>query len=272
MGYKIMIEQKPEDRLDRERILDMLGYSTFSRNIILHETIGSTNQFTKELAMKGAPEGTLVLTEEQSAGRGRMDRKWLSPGYKNLLFSILLRPALQANELFVLTMILALAVIDGIKGMTNIHAGIKWPNDLYIENRKLGGILTEFSLRGRNVEYVVLGLGLNVNWNPEEEEGILYPSTSILAESGREVSRNELLIHIVKAFEGYYKEAVSGNTERLYRKWNDLSIMAGREVHVESKGEIIRGTAIRIDPSGALIIRDDRGEEHAILSGDVSLT
>ncbi len=259
------------DALDKQVILDKLGPSIFSYNILLYEKIDSTNLLAKELASRGAPEGTLVLAEEQAAGRGRMERRWSSPGYTNLLFSFLLRPALDVDGIFVLTMILAIAVIDGVKRMAGIEAMIKWPNDLYVRNRKFGGILTEFSIKERKIEYVILGLGLNVNWNPEEAEGILYPTTSIFSESGSRVSRNDLLVHILKAFEKYYGDLVQGGMENLYRRWNDLSLVIGREVEIRSPGDKVRGTALRIDHGGALILRDNRGKERKILSGDVSL-
>ena len=256
------------DALDRKTILDGLGPSMFSRNIVLLRSVDSTNLLAKDLASEGAPEGTLVLAEEQTAGRGRMERRWLSPGYKNLLFSVILRPSIPPERVFVLTMILSIAVIDGIR---HPKVMIKWPNDLYIGNRKLGGILTEFSVKDGKVEYAVLGLGLNVNWNPGEQAGLLYPATSIQAESGRSVSRNGLLVEILHVFIKYYEETLSGRTEDLYRRWNDLSMVLGREVTVDLNGEILTGRADRIDRSGALLLKDGSGREHRIWSGDVSV-
>ena len=135
------------ERLDPEKIKKMLGKGLFSENIVFYERIPSTNLIAKELALGGAPDRTVVLTEEQTAGRGRKERPWLSPGHRNLLVSILLRPDLSADKVFVLTMVLAIAVIDGIKKTAGIDAMIKWPNDIYIGNKKVGGILTEFSMR-----------------------------------------------------------------------------------------------------------------------------
>lgn len=265
-----MFRENPSDRLDKGRILEALGDSMFSGNIVLREKMDSTNLFAKELARHGAPEGTLVLAEEQTAGRGRLERRWVSPGYVNLLFSILVRPSLPMDRVFVLTMILAIAAVDGIKALHRLDALIKWPNDLYIGNRKLGGILTEFSAGEGKIEYVILGLGLNVNWNPGDEEGVLHPATSIRVESGTAVSRNELLVAVLKKFEYDYCLLSPGRMEGLYRRWNALSMILGKEVHIRSREEHIRGTVLRIDPSGALIIRDKRGEERKILSGDVS--
>ena len=256
---------------DRNKIISGLVESIFTKNLILHQKINSTNTLAKELAMKGAPHGTLVLAEEQAAGKGRLDRKWLSQGHENLLFTILLRPTLNADNIFPLTMILAVSAIDTIKEMTGLNVLIKWPNDLYINRKKLAGILTEFSIKEGSVEYVIIGLGLNVNWMPGEGDGILYPATSILAESGRRVSRDELLTGILRRFEISYEKVLSGKIDELHSRWRDLSFVIGKEVEVISLDEVIKGKAIAIDREGALILENSMGEERRILSGDVSL-
>jgi len=266
-----MKSNKHRDPLSPETIISRLGDSLFSKNMVFRETVNSTNVLAKELALTGAPDGTIVLAEEQTAGKGRMGRSWLSPGYKDILCSLLLRPALPVNQVFVLTMILAVAVIDGIRARTSLHMMIKWPNDLYIDRKKLGGILTEFSQKHGLVEHVILGLGLNVNWMPEEEEGLLNPATSILKETGRVVSRNELVAEILTRFDEYYRDVLTGRIEYVYERWNALSLVLGQEVYIQSQGEEVEGTALRIDQEGAMIIRRTDGREQRILSGDVSL-
>jgi len=225
----------------------------------------------KGLAHEGCPEGTVVLTEEQTQGRGRRGRSWLSPGRENLLFSVVLRPAMDPEKVFVLTMILALAAVDGVQAVCGLTPGIKWPNDLYLGGKKLGGILTEFSTKGRSVDYVVLGLGLNVNWNPPGEEGISNPATSLLAASGRRTDRCELLIRILGYLDAYYGRVLSGRMDSFYRRWNDLSMILGREIDVEWEGEMICGTAVRVDELGALILKDREGRERRIVNGEVSV-
>ena len=267
-----MPQEDLRDFLDQNLILNSLSSSSiFSGNIIIHKRVDSTNLLAKEMASRGSPDGTVVLAEEQTAGRGRLERRWLSPGYVNLLFSILLRPSIPVERVFVLTMILAIAATDAVKAMAGLSALIKWPNDLYTGDRKFGGILTEFSTREGKIEYVILGLGLNVNWNPGAEEDTIYPATSIFAESGARVSRNDLLVAILKGFEDYYRQVLSGRIEALHERWNQLSMVTGKEVRIRSREGDIMGLALRIDPSGALIIRDEKGEERRILSGDVSL-
>jgi BirA family biotin operon repressor/biotin-[acetyl-CoA-carboxylase] ligase len=266
-----MVKLRISDNLDRDAIIRGLGSTIFSRNLILHERIDSTNRLARELALKGAEEGTVVLAEEQTTGKGRLDRVWLSPGHTNLLFTIILRPTLNPDDTFILTMILAVAVIDSVKEMSGLDILIKWPNDLCIHQKKLGGILTEFSVRDKRLRHVILGLGLNVNWRPGGNDDIMYPVTSILAESGHMISRNELLSGILKRFEEHYQETLSGKEEDFYMKWNQLSMVIGKDVEIISPDEIVRGKAVRIDRQGALILKDSLGEEKRILTGDVSL-
>jgi BirA family biotin operon repressor/biotin-[acetyl-CoA-carboxylase] ligase len=266
-----MTTNKKRDLLNPSAIQRRLGQSIFTRNIVFHASLDSTNTLAKELASGGAPEGTIVLAEEQTQGRGRMGRAWFSPGYVNLLLSMLLRPTIQPDHIFILTMIMALASIEAIKEISGLSPLIKWPNDLYVGRRKLAGILTEFSQGKSGIEHVIIGLGLNVNWIPEDEKGFSNPVTSILKETGLEISRNDLLSGILKHFEEHYHDVLLGRFDQFYRRWNDLSLIIGREVVVESPKETVYGKAIRIDHNGALVIRDRRGEEQKIFSGDVSV-
>jgi len=248
-----------------------LGQSFFATNLVFHEIADSTNSLARELGANGAPEGTVVMAEVQTAGRGRMERRWLSPGYVNLLFSLLLRPPMKAEQVFGLTMLLALASIDGVKEVSGLASRIKWPNDLYVGRKKLGGILTELSVRGNDVEYVVLGLGLNVNWNPADEESLPYSVTSILAETGKMVSRERLLVRMLKRFESYYRQLLTGEIDEFYERWNERSILLGKRVEFETVDGTICGKASRVDRSGALIILDDDGQEQKLVCGDVSV-
>ena len=263
---------KNTDSLDPKTITNKLGSSLFAQNLVFHRSLDSTNTLAKELAAQGAPEGTLVLAEEQSEGRGRMRRRWVSPGYVNLLFSLLLRPHIHKDQVFVTTMILALATIEAIKSRTGLTSRIKWPNDIFAEGKKLGGILTEFSLRQEEIDYVVVGLGLNVNWSPHHTEGVSHLATSILAETGSRISRNDLLVALLRIFELYYGEVLSGQIDDFYKTWNEASMIIGQNVEIVSPIEKTHGRALRIDRSGALIIEDDAGKEQRIISGEVSVT
>jgi len=231
----------------------------------------STNALARTLAGQGAPEGTLVITEEQTAGRGRRGKSWVSPSGANLLFSVLLRPPMEGDRVFVLTMVLALAALKAVKTVAGLTALIKWPNDLYVGTKKLAGILTEFSVKGKQVDWAVLGMGMNVGWHPEVPQASGAPATSLLEETGQRVSRNDLLLEILTGFEAFYRDVVRGSMEALYDEWNHNCLVLGKAVVIESERERIEGKALRIDDCGALIIEDATGNERRILTGDVSL-
>ena len=267
-GYKLNLEQ---EALSPSLIIKELGRSLFATNTLYYKSLHSTNIRAKALASDGAPEGTMVIAEVQTSGRGRMGRRWFSPAYRNLLFSLLLRPKIQKEQIFALTMILALATIDGVEDVSGLLPMIKWPNDLYVGRKKLAGILTEFSLRDGETDYVILGLGLNVNWRPEGEREISNPATSIFAETGIKVSRNDLLIRILRFLDSYYHDVRSGSVDFFYKRWNALSLITGREVDIESEEGRISGKAVRIEYDGALIIEGEKGEEQKVISGDVSV-
>jgi BirA family biotin operon repressor/biotin-[acetyl-CoA-carboxylase] ligase len=256
------------ERLDPERLRSDLASTPFSSQIVYREKIDSTNNLAKQMAVEGAPEGTLVLAEEQTGGRGRRGRPWKSPEGANLLLSVLLRPTTQADQVFVLTMILALAAIEAVTALSGLSLRIKWPNDLYAGMKKLSGILTEFSAKEGKAEWVVLGLGMNVNWYPPD---LSAQATSILSETGLRVSRNSLLVEILKRFEREYREVLSGEVETFYRRWNEACFILGKPIEIESDRDLVHGKALRIDRDGALIIRTDQGLIQRVVAGDVSL-
>jgi BirA family transcriptional regulator, biotin operon repressor / biotin---[acetyl-CoA-carboxylase] ligase len=245
----------------------------FGKNILFREIIGSTNVFLKRLAQEGVSEGTVVIADEQTAGLGRLGRKWFSKKGENLLFSVLLRPQLPANKLFVLTMIFALAGIDAVKDISGLNAMIKWPNDIYIDGKKIGGILTEFSVVQGVVQHLVLGMGLNVNWNPSKERTLLYPTSSIFAEIREKVSREEILVNLLKQLEMSYNEVGRDVAciEGFYEKWNKKSAILGKTVVIETGKERIEGKAAGIDRDGALTLITAGGDKRKFLCGDVSL-
>jgi BirA family transcriptional regulator, biotin operon repressor / biotin---[acetyl-CoA-carboxylase] ligase len=260
-----------DDPIQPELLKKRLASSIFSSHIHYHPSIDSTNALARTLATQGAREGSLVITEEQTAGHGRRGRSWVSPAGANLLFTVLLRPPMEADRVFVLTMVLALAGLRAVKKVARIKAMIKWPNDLYVGTRKLAGILTEFSVKGKKTDWAVLGMGINVGWHPAVPAEGGAPATSLLEETGQRVSRNELLIEALTEFEALYKEIVRGSMEALYEEWNQNCLVLGKAVVIQSDRETIEGRALRIDDCGALILEDAEGNERRILTGDVSL-
>lgn len=266
-----LVAPSPNDPIDVDVLKRALGGSIFGTRLLYYDSVESTNGLAKSLALQGAPEGTLLLTNQQTAGRGRMGRSWVSPKGANLLFSVLLRPRLKTNEVFALTMIMAVSAAESLSRRTGIAARIKWPNDLYVGRRKLAGILTEIALKEKMLDYVVVGMGLNVHWHPRDDQEMRVQATSLLLETGLHCSRADLLVGILTEFELGYRHFLEGEREVFCRRWNDLSMVLGRNVVVESEPEIIQGKALRIDTSGALIVEVAGGLERKILCGDVSL-
>lgn len=256
------------EALKRDEILKGIKGTIFS-NIILLDEIDSTNNFAKKLVSEGVKEGTIIIAESQTAGKGRMGRSWFSKKYANLLFSLLLRPNLGKEYIFSLSMGLALSSIEAIEKIVGIHAMIKWPNDIYVADKKLAGILSEFSIKGKTLEYVILGMGINVNWHPENKE-FLYPATSLFKEKGEYIKREPLLSEILQRFDRYYKDILNEDIDRLYDMWNKRSMIIGREVSVMGYEKELKGRVIRIERDGSLILKVN-GKEERVLYGDVSL-
>lgn len=254
-----------------ELLKKRLAESFFSSHIHYYPSVDSTNALVKTLANQGASEGTIVIAEEQTAGRGRRGKSWVSPAGANLLFSVLLRPPMEGDRVFALTMVLSLAALKAIKKICGVKAMIKWPNDLYVGAKKLAGILTEFAVTEKRVDWAVLGMGINVGWRPDDPEEGGAPATSLVEETERSISRNELLLELLPGFEAFYKEVVRGRLEALYEQWNRHCLVLGKAVVIESEMERIEGRALRIDDCGALIIEDSMGNERRIITGEVSL-
>jgi len=260
-----------EGALQPDLLRQMLKGTLFDGKIFYYESIGSTNTRAKEIGKAGGEEGTVVVAEEQTEGRGRLGRQWLSPPGANLLFSVMLRPALRADELFVLTVSLALAAAESIEAGSGVGCQIKWPNDLYVGRKKLGGILTEFVANGKDVESVVVGLGVNVNWRPQDDPGEGYQATSLLEETGKQVRREWLLVDLLNRFENYYERISRKETREIFEMWNNRSLLFGRWVEIRTGRGRVCGIAKGIDETGALVVIDDQGEENRVLSGDVSV-
>ncbi|HIC86272.1 MAG TPA: biotin--[acetyl-CoA-carboxylase] ligase [Desulfobacterales bacterium] len=245
-----------------------LSRTIFCRNIVYEEVVDSTNELAKELAQGGAVHGTLVICEDQRAGRGRKGRRWLSAPYKNLLFSVLLRPSLGAKDGFWLTGAMAVSASEAIWATTGIKAQIKWPNDIYLSGKKAGGILTEVLTQDHMIRWAVVGVGLNVNWAPSKE------FICISEKSGLPLDRGVLLVELLGRYHKYLKK-LGHHNEEIMEKYETRSLLRGKEVVIrEGKGrgaEIVRGEALGIDSDGGLFVKGQRGELKKIIYGDVTV-
>ncbi|MDO5155142.1 MAG: biotin--[acetyl-CoA-carboxylase] ligase, partial [Eubacteriales bacterium] len=224
--------------------------------------------FSKE---NGGENGTVLLTDCQTAGRGRRGRSWISPVGVNVYFSILLRPDLLAERASMITLVAAMALARAVEEETKLEVNIKWPNDVVVNGKKICGILTESSTDMEYVNYVVVGIGVNCNQQEFSDE-IKETATSISIVLEKEINRNLLLASFMNQFEHYYSVFLeTEDLSCLQEEYNALLINCGREVKVIEKDSERILTAVGIDATGALIVQNDKGEQEAILSGEVSV-
>ncbi len=251
----------------------------FVRRIEYRPTVGSTNDIAKHLGTEGAPEATLVLADEQTAGRGRLGRTWWSPPGTAIAMSLLLRPTFPPLRAHRLTMLAGLAAAEAIEQVTGLRVGLKWPNDVVVEREarskgqetiflKLGGILCEASIAGEAFEFAVVGLGLNINVDFRSRAD-LPEATSLMMELGHEVDRLAILRALVERFAERY--AIIGRDESLHTNWSARLTMLGRQVVARRGDESFVGLAEGVDESGALLIRADDGALCRVDAADVTL-
>jgi len=267
-GYTL---QEIPDMLLPGLIKRNLNTSFIGKKILYFKEITSTNEIAKQIATRLQIEGTLIIAENQTHGKGRMGRKWLSAPYKNLLFSIILTPYFKPIESFYLTMVASISVAMAIKEITSLDALIKWPNDVYIGNRKVCGILTEFSAQHDEISYIIVGIGVNVNIDPSMYQEISPIATSLYKELGRRVSRIFLLTRILEHMENLYITLINGEKQKIIDYWNSLSLIKDKYVKITSGKDVIEGVASGINENGHLIIIDSQKKKHSILSGDLEL-
>lgn len=253
--------------LHAHELLNHLTGLRLGHPLYVFDRVGSTNSEARQLAEGGAPEGLLVVAEEQTAGRGRHGRVWYTPPYSALAFSLVLRPALPVALLGQLTMLAGVAVCDALYQVAHVRADLKWPNDVLISGRKLGGILLETALRDDTLDYAVLGIGLNVSWSPAPGE-VDFPATHLLAESGRSIHRAELLRAILVQLENHYATL---QTDELWVNWQTRLTLMNVPIRVETASGPVAGHAVGVTPEGALLLRDDHQYTHTIHAGNVHL-
>jgi BirA family biotin operon repressor/biotin-[acetyl-CoA-carboxylase] ligase len=260
------------DNLSAESIKERLKTSYFGKEVIYLPAITSTNRVAKEAAQKEMQEGTLVITDHQTEGRGRLDRTWWSPPGKDLLFSLIFRPVVTITQTFRLTVVSSLAIAEAIRQETELETLIKWPNDIFIKGKKIAGILSEVSGTSERLEYVIVGIGINVNSNPAVYPEIHDSATSLRRELRQDFPRLELLAAVLKRIETYYQRLQEGDFSSLKNRWDALSIITNKSVSVKSMGSAYEGIAESIDDDGVLTLRDHTGTRWRIVCADVSLS
>jgi BirA family biotin operon repressor/biotin-[acetyl-CoA-carboxylase] ligase len=268
-GYRLVTSP---DLLTLEEIEPYLTTSFIGRNIIHFDSIGSTNTEAKKLADLSGSNGSIIIAEEQTNGRGRLGRSWISPKYKGVWMSIVLKPDLDPIEAVKLTQIAAAAVVKATEEL-NIKTLVKWPNDIVINHKKTCGILTEMNAELTRINYVVVGIGINVNTDEVDfPEDIKEIATSLKVETKHFINRQELVGRILNNFEKLYVEFVENNN--IFVSVNicrDNSAIIGQQIFIISRENKVEVKAIDIDEDGRLLVEHADGKREYIISGEVSI-
>lgn len=255
--------------LDTDAIRRDLKTEVLGQSIVYFQSVGSTNDVAKQLGEAGEAEGAIVLSDFQRSGRGRMARSWVAPARSSVLMSILLRSALRPEQLGRITMAASLGACDAIRSETNLEAEIKWPNDILVNGKKCAGILAESVMGANLAEYVIVGLGLNVNFSAVAVSGLPASATTIADEIGHSFPRERLIVALARDIEGYYLRLRAGKDLRA--EWKKHLVTLQKVVRAEIAGRNVEGVAEDVDEDGALILRKDDGVLERLLAGDVSL-
>lgn len=266
-GYKLV---SSPDIMDEKHIREHLNTKWLAQNIIYFPETDSSNTQVKRLAENGGENGMVVVTDKQTAGKGRRGRAWISPS-GNCYFSMLLYPDVKVDRASMITLIAAMAVAKAVRDTEGIETMIKWPNDVVVNGKKICGILTESSTDLEYIQYVVVGIGINCNQREFDEE-IRNMATSICLENGREVRRARLLASFFECFEEYYDVFLeTEDLSRLSDEYNELLINRGRDVKIieGDKERILK--ALMINNTGGLIVENEEGDREVIISGEVSV-
>lgn len=267
-GYRLLYSP---DLLSAEEVKNSLSTKILGSDIKYFTTTDSTNNQAKKLALSGAVDGTIVISEEQGGGRGRLSRSFFCPKYKGIWFSVILRPDFLPQEAPKCTLLAAVAVTKAIYDVTGVKVGIKWPNDILYNGKKLVGILTEMSAEMECINYIVIGIGIDVNISVEEmPEDIRDIATSLSQITGKEVSRLKLLNKLLYHLEQLYIMAQKQNFAPILDEWRKYSITLNQEIKVISGNNVTYGKAVDIDDDGALLVKIN-GQIKRVLAGDVSI-
>jgi BirA family biotin operon repressor/biotin-[acetyl-CoA-carboxylase] ligase len=246
-----------------------LNTKKFGSKVYAFDTIDSTNNCAKALAACFAPEGTLVISEAQTAGKGRLGRTWQANAGENLTFSLILRPTLPPEAINLLPLYAAVAVAEAVEKETGIQVECKWPNDLLVSGKKTAGILLESSLKENEVDFVVIGIGLNVNQIdfPPEFGG---KATSLKICAGKDLDRIRLLREVLRRLESLYLSIMKHGFHAILPLWLARTTMINREIRVDQDGTLVSGVVKGLSPEGALIL-DSSGTEKTLFAGDVTI-
>lgn len=254
------------EEISAERIMKDLGTGIIGRSVLYLPETGSTNEVARAEARAGAAEGTAVVAGLQTGGKGRLKRTWRTPE-GNIALSVILRP--PKVHLPQLIMVSSLAVVRAIGEVTGLEARIKWPNDVLIGGKKVCGILIENDLHRGTVNFSVIGIGINISFDPADYPDIYSPATGLEAEAGGGISRVKLIRSLLRNMEKLYLSL--GEDDAVYDDWKKSVATLNSRVTVSSEDEVLEGLAEDIGRDGSLMVRTDDGTLHRVFAGDVTL-
>ena len=263
-GYRLV--SRPDIPIFEE-VTDGLNTKIIGKNIFYFKTIDSTNIYAKKLVNDGVEEGTIVVSDVQRSGRGRKNRSWSSPK-GGLWFSVILYPNIPPQNAMIVTMASSVAVAQGIVEITGLTPMIKWPNDLLINKKKVCGILTELDAEMDKINYSIVGIGVNVN--NQIDDDLKDIATSISQETKRNISRVKLLRAIIKNLDENYSRLISKDYNSIRKIWFSYSNIIGKYVQISDEKSIFRGVVSDIDEGGCLIIQTSKGN-FRVVSGDLTI-
>jgi BirA family biotin operon repressor/biotin-[acetyl-CoA-carboxylase] ligase len=265
-GYQLV---RVPDIPTASAIRRMMGAGLVDAHVYHHYSLDSTMNEAARLALKDAPEGTLVVAEEQTAGRGRFDRHWHSEPRTGLYFTLLLRPAIPPASAPVLTLLAGVAVAEAIQEVSQLATDLRWPNDVLINEKKCAGILVEMTAEPQRVQHVLVGIGINVNHERIPDE-LAAEATSLRLEAGRVFSRLELLISVLRRLEHHYNQFLQRGAAGVVARFDELSsFVHGKRIRVTDAANTVTGITEGLTPEGVLILRRDDGKLEQVVAGMV---
>ena len=268
-GYRIT---KVPERITADEIRLGLVTNSFGKNVHYEESVDSTQKIAHRLANEDAPEGTVIIAEEQVLGRGRMDRRWHSPKYTGVWMSVILRPNIPPQKAPQLTLITAVAVVQAIEELTDLTPQIKWPNDILINGKKVTGILTELQADADRITSIIIGIGINVNQQKEDYPEELHSiATSLAIESGKKLQRADLVRILLSKLETLYTLYLEKGFYPIKLLWESYAVSIGKMINARTITGSIHGKALGITEDGVLMIEDEMGKVHHIYSADIEL-
>jgi BirA family transcriptional regulator, biotin operon repressor / biotin---[acetyl-CoA-carboxylase] ligase len=253
----------------KEELTHGLTTQVFGRIVLVYDSIDSTNTCAKDFAAKGAGEGTVVIADHQTAGHGRFGRIWQAESGLNLLFTLIIRPALRMNKIGLLPFFAAVGIALTIENVAGIKCECKWPNDILCHGKKCCGILMESAVQKGKLDYAIIGIGLNVN-QKNFIDGLNSRATSLSNECGREFDRKDIFCQTMSSLESLYQQVSKGDFTDVIREWKARTTIFGKRIKLTIADDVIQGVALGLASDGGLVV-ETKSRQRVFYAGDVTL-